>query len=311
MEKITPAARREFSFPGPVDVHGEHGDEHNKKENDERQPALQSNQTVEAAVSAANSRERVACPPWWASHLDCDRGGVRRWRSVARRRAVLRAEGWEKRNFIFFEMSAFKILRKKKPIKSTVDNDMNIPADDRISGTRDFTNQFVLFPARSGRENRVEEPASRISREQLNAFSNAESDNARSAHFSILPAEPPAATPEKGLAAGVLKQAAHDLRRFRAATRGVKRELYLDAYSWITDNDFSWPYSFVNVCKLLDVCPEVVRTELFADASLSWFDYWTKQAGQVSRRLQSSFVRVFANCRNPGGTEAGQLASSI
>jgi hypothetical protein len=208
-------------------------------------------------------------------------------------------------------MSAFKILRKKKPIKSTVDNDMNILADDRISGTRDFTNQFALFPARSGRENRVEEPASRISREQLDAFSNAESDNARSAHFSILPAEPTAATPEKGLAAGVLKQAAHDLRRFRAATKGVKRELYLDAYSWITDNDFSWPYSFVNVCKLLDVCPEVVRTELFADASLSWFDYWTKQAGQVSRRLQSSFVRVFANCRNPEGSEAGQLASSI
>ena len=85
------------------------------------------------------------------------------------------------RNFNFFEMSAFKILRKKKPIKSTVDNDMNILADDRISGTRDFTNQFVLFPARSGRENRGEEPASRISREQLDAFSNAESDNARSA----------------------------------------------------------------------------------------------------------------------------------
>src|SRR6266568_3377796 len=94
------------------------------------------------------------------------------------------------RNSNFFEMSAFKILRKKKPIKSTTDNDMNILADDRISGTRDFTNQFVLFPARSGRENRGEEPASRISREQLDAFSDAESDNARSAHFFVPPAEP-------------------------------------------------------------------------------------------------------------------------
>jgi len=115
---------------------------------------------------------------------------------------------------------------------------MNILADDRISGTRDFTNQFVLFPARSGRENRGEEPASRISREQLDAFSNAESDNARSAHFFIPPAEPPVAMPEKDLAAGVLKQTAHDLRRFQAATKGVKRELYLDAYSWITDMIF-------------------------------------------------------------------------
>ena len=188
---------------------------------------------------------------------------------------------------------------------------MNILADDRISGTRDFTNQFVLFPARSGRENRGEEPASRISREQLDAFSNAESDNARSAHFFIPPAEPPAATPEKGLAAGVLKQTAHDLRRFQAATKGVKRELYLDAYSWITDNDFSWPYSFVNVCKLLDVCPEVVRTELLADASLGWFDYWARRAGRVSRRLRGSFDRVFASCRNPEGAEARQLASCI
>ena len=188
---------------------------------------------------------------------------------------------------------------------------MNILADDRISGTRDFTNQFVLFPAHSGRENRVEEPASRISREQLDAFSNAESDNARSAHFSILPAEPPAATPEKGLAAGVLKQAAHDLRRFRAATKGVKRELYLDAYSWITDNDFSWPYSFVNVCKLLDVSPELVRTEIFADASVGLLDYWTRRAGRLSGKLRSSFVRVFASGRNPEPGEHSELASSI
>ena len=188
---------------------------------------------------------------------------------------------------------------------------MNILADDRISGKRDFTNQFVLFPARSGRENRGEEPASRISREQLDAFSNAESDNARSAHFFIPPAEPPATTPEKGLAAGVLKQTAHDLRRFQAATTGVKRELYLDAYSWITDNDFSWPYSFVSVCKLLDVCPEAIRTELLADASLGWLDYWTQRAGRVSRRLRASFVRVFANSRNPEGADASQLASRI
>ena len=188
---------------------------------------------------------------------------------------------------------------------------MNILADDRISGTRDFTNQFVLFPARSGRENRGEEPASRISREQLDAFSNAESDNARSAHFFIPPAEPPAAAPEKGLAAGVLKQTAHDLRRFQAATKGVKRELYLDAYTWITASDFSWPYSFVNVCKLLDVCPEVVRTQVLADASLGWLDYWTQRAGRVSRRLRASFVRVFANSRNPEGADTSQLALRI
>jgi hypothetical protein len=90
----------------------------------------------------------------------------------------------------------------------------------------------------------------------------------------------------------------------------VKRDLYVDAYSWITANDFSWPYSFVNVCKLLDVCPEVIRTELLDDASLGWLDYWTKRAGGVSRKLRASFVRVFAGCRNKTA-EPSELASCI
>jgi hypothetical protein len=183
---------------------------------------------------------------------------------------------------------------------------MNIVADDRISETRG-SNQFVLFRTPPGREKCGEGPALRLSREQLDAFSNAEFDNARSAHFFVPTPEPSAPAPEKHLAAGVLKQAAYDLRRYHAATRGVKRELYLDAHSWITDNDFSWPYSFVNVCKLLDVCPDVIRAELFADASLGWFDYWTQRAGRLSRKLQSSFVCVFAG-RNLGRTAASQLA---
>jgi hypothetical protein len=187
---------------------------------------------------------------------------------------------------------------------------MNIVADDRISETGEFPSQFVLFPTLSAPANGGEQPASRISREQMDAFLNAESDNAHSLHFSAPVPEPPAATPEKGLAAGVLKQAAHDLRRFRAATTGVKRDLYVDAYSWITANDFSWPYSFVNVCKLLDVCPEVIRTELLDDASLGWLDYWTKRAGGVSRKLRASFVRVFAGCRNKTA-EPSELASCI
>src|SRR6266550_7572323 len=185
---------------------------------------------------------------------------------------------------------------------------MNIIADDRITETRDFTNQFVLFPARSGREDWGEQPSSRLSREQLDAFLKAESDNARSAHFFAPPAEPAQPTPEKGLAAGVLKQTARDLRRFHAATKGVKRELYLDAYSWITANDFSWSYSFVNVCKLLDVCPEVIRTEVLADASLGWFGYWIRRGGRLSEALRASIIRVFARRRNPKGAEVGRLA---
>jgi hypothetical protein len=104
------------------------------------------------------------------------------------------------------------------------------------------------------------------------------------------PAETPALAPEKALATSVLKQAAHDLRRFDAATTGVGRELYLDPYNWITANDFSWPYSFVNVCRLLHLCPEFVRMELLADASLRWLGYWIRRVGRFGRALRTSFV---------------------
>ena len=55
---------------------------------------------------------------------------------------------------------------------------------------------------------------------------------------------------ERELAAGVLKQAAHELRRFHGATTAVERELYQDAYSWVMSDDSTWPFSFLNVCRL-------------------------------------------------------------
>jgi hypothetical protein len=186
---------------------------------------------------------------------------------------------------------------------------MNIVAPDRISEPRDFAYQFVPFSTHSERQDWAQS-LSRLSRDQLEAFLKAESDNAGSAHFFTPAPEPPVEAPEKDLAAGVLKQAAHDLRRFRAATAGTKRELYLDAYTWISANDFSWPYSFMNVCKLLELCPDVVRAELLANASLGLLDYWTRRAGRLSGRV-ASFVRVFANRRNPEGADASQLASCI
>ena len=179
---------------------------------------------------------------------------------------------------------------------------MNLLVEDPLSKTG-FSGPIALFPTSSAVENSTEQPTSRLARDQMNAFSDAKSDNAYSGHFSVAPAQPPGPTPEKDLALGVLKQAARDLRRFHSATKGVKQELYLDAYSWVTANDFLWSYSFVNVCKLLNVCPEVVRAEIFADASLSWLNYWTKRAGNVSRRVRASFARALAGRNHPQGTE--------
>jgi len=180
---------------------------------------------------------------------------------------------------------------------------MKLVVEDPLSKTG-FSGPFVLSPTTSDLENSAAQPTSRISRDGMDNFSKTKSDNAHGGHFSVAPAQAAGPTPEKDLALGVLKQTARDLRRFHSATKGVKQELYLDAYSWVTANDFLWPYSFVNVCKLLNVCPEVVRAEIFADASLSWLEYWTKRAGNVSRRVRAFFARAFAGRNYSPDTEA-------
>ena len=188
---------------------------------------------------------------------------------------------------------------------------MNMVADNRITETPELTGQFMVFPNGFGSGDVAQRGLARMSREQLAAFLNAESGNAQSGHFVTAPAETTPPTPEKGLAVGVLKQAAYDLRRYRTATKAADREVYLDAHSWITAYDSSWPYSFVNVCKLLDLCPEVVRAELLADAALGPFHYWMRRAGRLSRKLSSSVASVFESYRTPEAVENNQLPASI
>lgn len=192
-----------------------------------------------------------------------------------------------------------------KRIKSTIDM-MNLVLDKRITETPEFTGQFMVSPNSFGNEKNL----SRMSREQLAAFLNAES-SAKSGHFATPSDEQTPPTPEKGLAVGVLKQAAYDLRRYRTATKAADRELYLDAHSWVTAYDSSWPYSFMNVCKLLELCPEIVRADLLADASLGPFHYWIRRAGRLSRKLGASVARAFETHRNPEGVEGKQLPATI
>ena len=111
--------------------------------------------------------------------------------------------------------------------------------------------------------------------------------------------QPPALSPEKAMAGSVLRQAAYDLRRFRGATSGVERELYLDAYDWVTADDFSWPYSFVNICQSLNLAPDIVRLELLADVSVGLFTYWVRRCARAARSFQIFLNRVFTTSRNP------------
>ncbi len=76
-------------------------------------------------------------------------------------------------------------------------------------------------------------------------------------------------TNQKDLAAGVLKQAAQDLRRFHGATSAIERELYLDAYRCLTD------------------------------ASLGLFSYLARRGGRAARSFQIFLNRIFTTSRNP------------
>ena len=106
-------------------------------------------------------------------------------------------------------------------------------------------------------------------------------------------------TSQRELASGVLKQAAHDLRRLHGATTAVERELYLDAYRWVRSDDCSWPFSFLNVCQLLKLAPEILRQDLLDDASLGLFGYLSRRCARAARSLQNFSNRIFTTSRNP------------
>ena len=107
-----------------------------------------------------------------------------------------------------------------------------------------------------------------------------------------------ASQPEVALAKGVLTQAKRDLRRFASAQDGVGREMYADAYSWVMSNDFSWPYSFQNVCKALRRSPEVVRAELLPEFQAGWTSRSRRMAQSISSSLRGSLAMVFRSHRD-------------
>ena len=110
-------------------------------------------------------------------------------------------------------------------------------------------------------------------------------------------------TSRKDLAAGILKQAAADLRRFHRGTSAIEREFYLDAYRWVRSDDCSWPFSFLNVCQLLNLTPETIREEMLGDLALGAFGYWSRRCGRAARKLQISLSNIFTNERTANAAE--------
>jgi hypothetical protein len=74
----------------------------------------------------------------------------------------------------------------------------------------------------------------------------------------------PGRSAEFMLALAVLEQAIEDLHRYRDGT-GRRQRLYRQAWLWITSNDRCWPFSFVNVCEMLDLPCGPMRLELLTE----------------------------------------------
>ena len=111
-------------------------------------------------------------------------------------------------------------------------------------------------------------------------------------------------TSRKDLADGILKQAALDLRRFHGASSAVEREFYLDAHRWVTSDDCSWPFSFLNVCQTLNLAPGTVRGDVLGDLSLGAFGYWTRRYGRAARKFQMFLSNTFTNERTANAAES-------
>ena len=115
----------------------------------------------------------------------------------------------------------------------------------------------------------------------------------------------------KDLATGIIKQAKLDLRRFHDATSEIEREFYLDAYRWVISDDCSWPFSFLNVCQVLNLAPETVREEVLGDRSIGAFGYWSRRCGRAVRRFKIFLSNIFTNERNSNAAEPDRVVHAL
>jgi hypothetical protein len=116
---------------------------------------------------------------------------------------------------------------------------------------------------------------------------------------------------QRELAAGVLKQAKQDLRRFHGAPSTIERELYLDAYKWVMSDDSTWPFSFLAVCQSLNLAPEDVRQDLIDYLSLGTFSRWVGRCSRSVQRLHLLLASISRTTRRVKTAEPAALVHTL
>jgi hypothetical protein len=68
-------------------------------------------------------------------------------------------------------------------------------------------------------------------------------------------------------------------------------------------DDCSWPFSFLNVCQVLNLAPETGREEVLGDLSLGAFGYWSRRCGRAARRFKIFLSSIFTTERSANAAE--------
>jgi hypothetical protein len=79
-----------------------------------------------------------------------------------------------------------------------------------------------------------------------------------------------AATPASRLALAILEDALRIYGKRDCVLRRKQRRLLAETEAWLCSDDVSWPFSFVNVCHVLDIDPAWLRERLLRSAPPAW-----------------------------------------
>ncbi len=87
--------------------------------------------------------------------------------------------------------------------------------------------------------------------------------------------------PERRLVIAILEDAVECFQKQLWARHHKGRQLFEDAQSWILSEDREWPFSFENICELLDINATYLRRGLLA---------WKER--QLSTQLRGKVVHL-------------------
>ncbi|MDH3442817.1 MAG: hypothetical protein OEN50_02735, partial [Deltaproteobacteria bacterium] len=69
-------------------------------------------------------------------------------------------------------------------------------------------------------------------------------------------------TAELELVQAMLRDAIQSYQKFAFAKNGRAASVFREAEEWLFCDDWRWPFSFLNVCEILDLAPTYIRTGL-------------------------------------------------